>query len=561
MSGQIDAVLFDMGGTLRCTAIRVREVKKKNIQEMRALLEADFDVSEFIRVLEKRAEAYKDWAGKTLLELNEVELWKLWMLPDWPSDRVSRFAPQLNQLWRDATCKHVIFLETRDIILTLFRRGYRLGLVSNTTSSTETPRILDELGIAGCFDTVVLSCVVGIRKPNPSILLMAAERMGVHPERCAYVGDQPHQDVIPARKAGFGRTVILRDPQDPPTLSLDAALIPDHVIGNLKELLELFPPRSKAKGEHPEVDNPDYYASLSTMWARNKFPSLNDFFLAASRLGFQEIELNHQMNSELLSSVDLRKYKISSIHEPCPADVSVETLKQHDWMISSPDEDCRQQGMAAVKRSIELAGTLSVPVVVVHAGHVSLNLILEKKLRTLVENRMTGSDEYQEIKSLMVKKRHELIGPCFEAVEKSVKELLPYAIKQGVRLGLENRYHYFDIPTQDEMSHLLDLAEPEWLGFIYDIGHATALERLGFFSNEIWLKRFGSRIIGTHLHDVIGISDHKVPGLGDVDFKMVAGYIPKEAFRTMEVLSINTPEQVRNGLKKLVDTGCTWLSQ
>ncbi len=40
---------------------------------------------------------------------------------------------------------------------------------------------------------------------------------------------------------------------------------------------------------------------------------------------------------------------------------------------------------------------------------------------------------------------------------KSLKELLEYASRFGVRLGLENRYHYFDIPTQDEMAALLTL--------------------------------------------------------------------------------------------------------
>ncbi|HEY5159062.1 MAG TPA: HAD-IA family hydrolase, partial [Anaerolineales bacterium] len=551
MNEHLDAVLFDMGGTLRSTTQRLHEVNRQKIHQMIVLLGAKFDEAEFIRLLKKRAGAYKIWAEKTLLELNEVELWRHWMLPDWPSDQVSRHALQLSQLWRDATVKHIVFPETQETVLALFRRGYRLGLVSNTTSSIEVPRLLEELGIAGCFEAVILSCVVGIRKPDPSILLMAVERMGVRPERCAYIGDQPRQDVTAARKAGFARTVILCDPKSPPDLPQDAALIPDHTIDNLKELLELFPTRSKAKGKHLEADGPVYEASLSTMWAKRNFPLLSDFFLAAERFGFSKIELNHQVDSGMLRSVDLSKYEISSIHEPCPANIPVETLKVRDWMISSPDEDCRQQGVAAIKRSIELAATLSVRTVVVHAGQVSLELVLENKLRNLFEDRLTETAEYQETKRLMVERRLILIGPCLEAVGKSLKELVEYACRFDVRLGLENRFHYFDIPTQDEMSVLLALAEPDRLGFIYDVGHATAMDRLGFFQNEMWLKRFGGRILGTHLHDVIGITDHYAPGLGDVDFRMVAGYLSKEAFRTIEVMSFTTPEQIKTGLKKL----------
>ena len=101
-----------------------------------------------------------------------------------------------------------------------------------------------------------------------------------------------------------------------------------------------------------------------------------------------------------------------------------------------------------------------------------------------------------------------------------MRELLEYAGRSGICLGLENRYHYFDIPSQDELALLLELAGPERIGFIYDVGHATAHGPAGFLSRREWLERFGDRIVGTHLHDVIGFTDHHAPGLGEVDFRM-----------------------------------------
>jgi hypothetical protein len=41
----------------------------------------------------------------------------------------------------------------------------------------------------------------------------------------------------------------------------------------------------------------------------------------------------------------------------------------------------------------------------------------------------------------------------------------------------------------------------------------------------------------------------------------VAGYLPKDSFRTVEVLGSNSPEQLKTGLQKLVDTGCVNLVQ
>ncbi len=560
MIDHIEAIIFDIGGTLRRNYKRDETSRVEIVRKIQELLGADASAAEFTRLLAAREAAYDEWATRNLTELNEVDLWTKWMLPDWSLEKISKIAMDLNHIWRDALATRIVYPETREVILGLYRRGYRLALASNTTGSIDAPLALEKEGIAGCFETVILSCVIGKRKPGPDILLEAADRMGIHPSQCAYIGDRPEWDVVAARRAGFHRTVILRLPHKPLQASIPPEQTPDFYIDNLKELLDLFPVRSNGNGKNQPADTLVYDASLSTMWAKAKFPLLSDFFLAAGRLGFKKIELNHQVNSEMLGSVNLGKYQISSIHEPCPADVSLETLKERDWIISSPDEECRQQGVAAVKRSIELAGRLSVGTVVVHAGHVSLDMVIERKMRDLFQTGRKDTAEYQELKQLALTTRLKLIGPRLEAVKKSLKELLEFAGRHTVRLGLENRYHYLDIPTPDELSDLLALAEADQLGFIYDVGHATVLDQLGFFPSEMWLQRFRGRILGTHLHDVIGILDHQAPGLGDVDFHMVAGYLPKEAIRTIEVMSFNSFEQVKIGLGKLVEAGCIHLN-
>jgi sugar phosphate isomerase/epimerase len=113
-----------------------------------------------------------------------------------------------------------------------------------------------------------------------------------------------------------------------------------------------------------------------------------------------------------------------------------------------------------------------------------------------------------------------------------------------------------EYPSSDELGTLLELASPEQLGFIFDVGHAQHLSRLGFYPHDEWLKRFAPRIIGTHLHDIIGLQDHFAPGLGNVNYNNVASYLPENSFRTCECLEFNTPEQVTSGLKYLYEHGC-----
>jgi len=297
-------------------------------------------------------------------------------------------------------------------------------------------------------------------------------------------------------------------------------------------------------------------ASISTMWALKNYPDLNDFFEVSRHLGFQKIELNHQIDSTMLSRVNLDHYQFSSVHEPCPADISTKELVDRDWLISSQNEDFRKQGVEAVRKSIFLAHELGASTVVIHCGNVTSNMSLESKLRALFEAGETESDQFFEIKSEYVQNRKDLVSPRLQAVKRSLNELIKYGVQIQVKLGLENRYHYMDIPSLEEMAELLNLADSSQLGFIYDVGHAQSLDRLGFYPHEDWLKRYSSRILGCHLHDVIGVTDHYAPGLGEIDFKIIAKYLPENAFRTLEMLPGNTLAQVKYGLKYLVETGC-----
>lgn len=296
--------------------------------------------------------------------------------------------------------------------------------------------------------------------------------------------------------------------------------------------------------------------ALSTMWGIGQFKRLGDFFTAGEALGFTCFELNHQVNSAMLNGVNLRSYRISSIHEPCPADVSTDTLKARNWLISSPDEDCRQQGVRAIQRSIDLAQEIGASMIVVHSGRVDVDHGLEDELRDLFEVGQAQTPRYDQVKERLMAARAAQVGANLDAVRRSLVQLAEYAGQAGVRLGLENRYHYLDIPLLDEMGVLLELTDDGRIGFWYDVGHAQTLDCLGFDPHEAWLRRYASRILGVHLHDIKGIQDHFAAGLGEIDWDMVVAYLPKDAIRTCEFREHNTPEQVAAAMQFLADKSC-----
>ncbi len=296
--------------------------------------------------------------------------------------------------------------------------------------------------------------------------------------------------------------------------------------------------------------------ALSTMWGIGKFPNVAQFVKAAGALGFTRFELNHAINSVMLEGLDLNGYLITSVHEPCPADISVPMLKERNWLISATDEEQRRQGVLATRRSIDLAHRLGASAVIVHPGKVDVDPALENALRKLYQQGQANTSEYARLQEQLIAARAAQAGANMRAVRRSVQELAGYASRLGVRLGLENRYHYYEIPLPDELDELLNTSTAESVGFWYDVGHAQTLDRLGLYPHEEWLKRFSRRIVGVHLHDVVGIQDHHAAGKGEVDWNMVGRYLPAEALRTCEFQNFNSPEQVVTGVQWLVERGC-----
>jgi sugar phosphate isomerase/epimerase len=296
--------------------------------------------------------------------------------------------------------------------------------------------------------------------------------------------------------------------------------------------------------------------TLSTMWGLGRFADLGQFFSEGAKLGFRGFELNHQVDSPMLQGLELDGYQVTGVHAPCPADIPPATIRARNWLVTSPDEEGRRQGVLAIQRSIDLAQNLGAKLVVVHAGRVDVDANLESRLWNLYEAGQAATAGYASLQERLITARAEKAVANLEAAGRSLAELVEYAARAGIRLGLENRYHYLDMPLPDELEYLLGIAGEEHAGFLYDVGHAQTLENLGFVPHEEWLRRFGERMIAVHLHDIHGLKDHVAAGLGEVNWDLVARYLPKDAMRTFEVRSYHTPDQLRAALEFLASKGC-----
>jgi putative hydrolase of the HAD superfamily len=87
--------------------------------------------------------------------------------------------------------------------------GIRMGLISNWDSSLRP--IVEGLGLAPCFETIVASAEVRLHKPMPEIFKLALDRLGLSAGETLHVGDHVHADAEAA--AAVGITPILLDRQ------------------------------------------------------------------------------------------------------------------------------------------------------------------------------------------------------------------------------------------------------------------------------------------------------------------------------------------------------------
>lgn len=562
----IHAICFDVGGTLR-NSQKVEEGNLDYLVRLQSFLGDTDEPESFRQRILNGEKKYRNWCKKTLIELDEADLWSKYLLPDYPEDLVRKNAVQLNQMWRDSRVKQVL-PDTVETIKTLANRGYTLGIISNTTSSVEIPLLLEENGIKDLFSCVILSAVYGRRKPHPSLFLEAARQMGFPPEACAYVGDNLSRDLIGPRQAGYGEITIIHidgylldeyDPDDELHMDAITEMKPDHRITRLSQLLDFYPGQRSHRMSpvSPPAHPPALYeAALSTMWGVDQQIPFSDTFKTAREIGFLRFELNHKVSSELYSQWDKDRYYISTVHDPCPAPCTYDEIKSRDLMISSLDESLRIQSVDQVKKTISLAYRLGSRSVVIHPGTIKCDHALENRLRHLFRHGQAGTPDFQDLLLQMRIDRAKWVQPHLDQVIKSLQEIIEFTRTSGVSIGMENRYRYYDIPLPDEMAQFLGLCSEDWFGFQYDTGHARTLDALGLVKNEEWLERFSTRMIGVHLHDVIGITDHQVPGKGEVDFEKIAPYLPDECSKTLEIGPQATLADLTSGLETLVNCKC-----
>lgn len=240
MQREFDAIFYDLGGTLRLVE-RDAAFEAGARRRIAELCGESGDPDAFCKFLDYRYEGYRKWCFETMREAPEEELWTKWLAPEYPRELILKNAVELTIEFRNKDGRRVVAPNGAQSIADLHENGYRLGIISNLVTSREIPDWLEHDNLTKYFGAVLLSCVEGIRKPDPRISEKACAILGVEPARCAYIGDNLKRDVEGTRLAGFGMFILYTTPEKLAKEKVTDENRPDAVIYDFAELKELFP--------------------------------------------------------------------------------------------------------------------------------------------------------------------------------------------------------------------------------------------------------------------------------------------------------------------------------
>ncbi|MBV9582282.1 MAG: sugar phosphate isomerase/epimerase, partial [Chloroflexi bacterium] len=269
-------------------------------------------------------------------------------------------------------------------------------------------------------------------------------------------------------------------------------------------------------------------------------------------LGFHRLEAYQHYNPDnlraLAEEARRRDVEIGSLHAPCPVSTPV-----GDGLASTnPDE--RQRSVDAHKRSIDAAAEFGARAIVVHLGNTGV-ISRQRTLFDVIARSGRLSDEHLKLRDQAWQEREAHKGPHLAAAVESIRSLGEHARDTGVKVGVECRDGYFEIPSLDEYAEVLGACDGLPVGYWHDAGHGAKLEYLGFVEHEEYLRRWGARIVGMHIHDTRDGRDHQAPGQGTTDFAMLGRYLKPDTLRTLELHRTVTAAQITQALDILEPLG------
>lgn len=298
--------------------------------------------------------------------------------------------------------------------------------------------------------------------------------------------------------------------------------------------------------------------AISTSWQSDESTTPEKMLAALIDLDISAIELSYRISEDYFNKMkrplEHSGLNIASIHNyfPIPSTRSDSKGSGDFFLLSSPDDEERRNAIRFTIRSIEHAAEVGAKAVVLHCGRVDMNHEIQV-LYQYVNSHQLDSEEAQTFIHHKLDERDSRKPQHMDSLLCSLDRLVSVADKQGVLLGLENRYHYHELPGLDDFKVIFNQFKGAPIGYWHDTGHAHANETLGVIPKGSLLQAYGNALVGIHLHDAVGLNDHIPPGSGEIDFKALVPFVKSDTILVIELKPDISTAEVSEGIRFIRD--------
>jgi hypothetical protein len=129
-------------------------------------------------------------------------------------------------------------------------------------------------------------------------------------------------------------------------------------------------------------------------------------------------------------------------------------------------------------------------------------------------------------------------------------------------LSQESPTTVFAVEPGREIDDLIGFEAMGWvlddlpnLKYWHDVGSIHQREKLGLATQGQWLDAYAQRMLGVHLQDASGDEAELPVGAGEVDFRLIGEYLPREAERVLEIGPRHGRAEILASVQYLLDHG------
>ncbi len=273
-------------------------------------------------------------------------------------------------------------------------------------------------------------------------------------------------------------------------------------------------------------------------------------------LGFNRVELGHGIRVPLMEGAIRAQEKglctFSSLHNFCPLPIEITRASPDCYKLSSPDARERERALRLTCQTIDFAQRLGAEYVVMHLGRTTIDDYTEKLVR-FAEVGLLNSRDFVKTKLECVRKRESNVERHLRRAKDGLRQAADYAAEKGVKLGVESRHSYEEIPNESEMLEILEEFNEPTIGYWHDFGHVQVKHNLGFLDHAEWMSKVAPRLLGCHLHDTQWPGrDHRAPFSGDIDYDPLISMLPRDTLFVFEMSPRRTIEEIVEGRDKWI---------